>query len=57
MAGNLKNYCSVWQKVTSDRVLLDVIKNDLQDNFKERPGNTSAPKVSDTEQEIKIWNK
>ena len=54
--GNLKNYFTVWQKITSNRVILDIIKNDLKINFKERPGITSAPKIPHGEQKIKIIN-
>ena len=54
--GNLKNYFTVWQKITSNRVILDIIKNGLKINFKERPGITSAPKIPHGEQKIKIIN-
>ena len=57
IAGNLKYNFSVWQKITSDRVILDIIKNGLKINFKGRPGITSAPKIPHSEQEIKIINK
>ena len=57
IAGNLKYNFSVWQKITSDRVILDIIKNGLKINFKVRPGITSAPKIPHSEQEIKIINK
>ena len=56
MAENLKNYFTVWQKFTSDRVILDIIKNGLKTNFKVRPGIISAPKTPHSEQEIKIIN-
>ena len=52
----MKNYFTVWQKITSDRVILDIIKNALKINFKERPGITSPPKIPHSEQEIKIIN-
>ena len=45
------------KKITSDRVILDIIKNGLKINFKGRPGITSAPKIPHSEQEIKIINK
>ena len=47
---------TVWQKIASDRVILDIIKNGLKINFKGRPGITSAPKIPHSEQEIKIIN-
>ena len=53
----MKYNFSVWQKITSDRVILDIIKNGLKINFKGRPGITSAPKIPHSEQEIKIINK
>ena len=56
IAGNLKNYYTVWQKITNDRVILDIIKNGLKINFKERPGITSAPKIPHSKQEIEIIN-
>ena len=56
VAGNLKNYFIVWQKITSGRVILDIIKNGLKINFKMRPGITSAPKIPHSEQETKIIN-
>ena len=52
----MKNYFTVWQKITSNRVILDIIKNGLKINFKERPGITSAPKIPHGEQKIKIIN-
>ena len=33
IVGNLKNYYNKMQKVTSGRVLLDIIKNSLKINF------------------------
>ena len=54
--GNLENYFTVWQKITSNRVILDILKNCLKINFKERPGITSAPKIPHSEQKIKIIN-
>ena len=56
IAGNLKNYYAIWQKITSDRVIPDIIKNGLKISFKERPGITSAPKIPHSKQEIKIIN-
>ena len=56
IAGNLKNCFTVWQKITSDRVILDIIKSGLKINFNVRPGITSAPKILHSEQEIKIIN-
>ena len=56
IAGNLKYNFTVWQKIASDRVILDIIKNGLKINFKGRPGITSAPKIPHSEQEIKIIN-
>ena len=52
----MKNYYTVWQKTTSDRVILDIIKDALKINFKETPGNTSSPKIPHFEQEIKVMN-
>ena len=52
----MKNYFTIWQKITSDRVVLDIIKNSLKINFKVRPGISSAPKIRHCEQEIKIVN-
>ena len=46
----------LWQKSTSNRVILDIIKNGLKINFKVRPGITSAHKIPHSEQEIKIIN-
>ena len=46
----------VCQKTTSDRVILDIIKNGLKINFKVKPGITSAPKIPYSEQKIKIIN-
>ena len=54
MDSNLKNYCTGWQKITSDRVIHDFIKNGLKINFKETPGIASTPKIPHSEQEIKI---
>ena len=44
------------KKITSDRVILNIIKNSLKINFKERSGITSAPKIPHSEQDIKIIN-
>ena len=52
IAGNLKYNFSVWQKITSDRVILDIIKSGLKINFKLRAGTTSAPKIAHSAQEI-----
>ena len=52
----MKNYFTLWQKITTDRVILDIIKNSLKINFKVRPGITSAPKIPHSEEEIKIIN-
>ena len=46
----------LWQKSTSNRVILDIIKNGLKINFKVRRRITSAPKIPHSEQEIKIIN-
>ena len=46
----------VWQKTTSDIVILDIIKKGLKINFKVKPGITSAPKIPYSEQKIKIIN-
>ena len=56
IAGNLKNFYTVWQKATSDRVILDNIKNGLKIDFKERPGISPATKIPHSEQEIKVIN-
>ena len=56
IAGNLKNYYTVWQKITSDRAILDIIKKGLKINFQEWPRITSARKISHSEQETKIIN-
>ena len=56
IAGNLKNFYTVWQKATSDRVILDNIKNGLKIDFKERPGISPATKIPHCEQEIKVIN-
>ena len=57
LGGNLKYNFTIWLKITSDKVILDIIKNGLKINFKVRPGITSAPKIPHSEQEIKIINK
>ena len=56
IAGNLKNFYTVWQKATSDRVILDNIKNGLKISFKERPGISPATKIPHSEQVIKVIN-
>ena len=57
IASNLKNYYTVWQKITSDRVILNIIKNGLKINFKQRPGIASAPKIPHSKEIKKLLAK
>lgn len=51
---NLSSAYAEWKIITSDREILDIIKNGLKINFKERPEITSAPYIPHNEPEIKI---
>ena len=55
-AGNLRNHYSDWEKVTSDRVILDITKNSLKIDFMERPNITCSPNIPHNEHEKHIIN-
>ena len=45
-----------WEKITSERIILDIIKNGLKIDFMERPNITCSPKIPHSELQTRIIN-
>ena len=50
-----KNYLH-WKSIANDVIILDIIKNDLKIDFKERPRNICVPEIQHSTKEIEIIN-
>ena len=55
-AGNLKIFYLNWKSITNDEIILDIIKNGLKIDFKERPRNICIPKIQHSIKEKEIMN-
>ena len=56
VAGNLKNFYLNWKSITNDETILDIIKNGLKIDFKERPINIFVPGIRHSTKEKEIIN-
>ena len=56
MAGSLKRFCINWKSITNAEITLDIIKNSLKKDFKERPRNICVPKIQHSTKEKEITN-
>ena len=52
--GNLKKNYLNWKSITNDEIILDIIKNDLKIDFKERPRNIHVLKIQHSTKGKKI---
>ena len=56
VAGNLKKIYLNWKSIANDEIILDIIKNGLKIDFKERPVNICVAKIHHSTKEKKIIN-
>ena len=56
MVGSLKRFCINWKSITNDEITLDIIKNSLKKDFKERPRNICVPKIQHSTNKKEIIN-